>query len=73
MFLRYLAESRLLAALHVPASAGTASHDGLLIRQNRRGINTMPLFFFLPFIIASGILSVAADSMSAGAKKERDR
>ncbi len=33
----------------------------------------MPLFFFLPFIIASGMLSVAADSMSAGAKKERDR
>jgi hypothetical protein len=41
---------------------------------NQRGINNMPMFFLLPFIIATGMLSVAAESFSAGAKKsEQDR
>jgi hypothetical protein len=51
-------------------AAGTDPPAASLIQQNRRGINDMPIFFYLPLIIATGMLSVAAETMREPAKQK---
>lgn len=44
----------------------------MLIRQNRRGINNMPMLYYLPFIIMSGMFRVATESAYATAKSAQN-
>jgi hypothetical protein len=57
------------AAFTSRRAAGTDRHTRRLVPQNRRGINNMPILFYLPFIVFSGMFSVATESMREPAKQ----
>jgi hypothetical protein len=59
-----------LARLHVPASDRNAAVPAPVGATKPTRDDNMPIFLYLPFIIATGMLSIATDSMRVPAKQE---
>ena len=58
---------------HDPASLRNSAAVGPVNRRNSRGINNMPFLFYLPFIIASGMFSMATESFAEKPEKEKPK